>query len=442
MAASKRLRESALTESVTETQLPQLVRGQDEDDEKRRRRAKAAKPRKAKKAKKRTTRESVTFRAELREADVRRAGTKAYSCVLLREGPGNPGDRRYYSKQALRKAVADGMFEGLQAYANHPTASEERERPERDVRQLVGHFREARYVDGKPAEVRAKFVPIDGAGYEWVVSLIESALAAPKDRPLVGLSIDGHGHVDGETEIGGRRYEVVREIAHLGSVDLVTRAGAGGQFIGRLRESMAGATASAGDPPKLTAKALQKRVRRGLRRLESGLQAEDVETVTEALVVLQEAAGASVKRPANVKPGKAKPANTAKLTEATQREQTRRKDAEQQLKKERKRRRLAETRAAELDGATLAGRLLREANVPPRTAELWHEELAAQRNEQAMRALLERRQAERREQLSEVRESLGLDRVEGVPRRDPLGPSPAPASNLLDKLGIDPEEIR
>ena len=136
-----------------------------------------------------TTRESARpFVARLHEAEVRKAG-KAYEVTLLREGPGNPGDRNYYTREALRKAVSDGLFDGAQCYADHPTPSEERERPERSVRQLIGHFREARFIDSKPAEVRAAFTPIEGDGYGWVVSLIESALKSPASRPLVGLSI-------------------------------------------------------------------------------------------------------------------------------------------------------------------------------------------------------------------------------------------------------------
>lgn len=55
---------------------------------------------------------------------------------------------------------------------------------------------------------------------------------------------------DQET-IDGRTYEMVREFAHLGSADLVTRAGAGGQFHRRLQEAWRDAWADVGDPPEL-----------------------------------------------------------------------------------------------------------------------------------------------------------------------------------------------
>ena len=88
---------------------------------------------------------------------------------------------------------------------------------------------------------------------------------------------------------------MVREIASLGSVDLVTRAGAGGRFHRRLSESLAGAAAAAADPPTLTAGKLQKRVREALARLQSGLVAEDDDRVDAAFVALHEAATATVK---------------------------------------------------------------------------------------------------------------------------------------------------
>ena len=220
-----------LREAVATTDLPQLERGQDDDEE----REEDARP-KSKGKKRRKTSESVALRVHIREAALTKTGA-AYEATVIREGAGNPDDKNYYTKQALREAVQNGLFEGLQAYANHQTPSEEREQPERDVRKLVGHFREARFIDGNPAEVRAKFVPISGPGYEWVTSLIESALKAPAGRPLIGISIDGYGHAPDTQQIGGRTYNLVREIALLGSADLVTRTATGGMFHRRLQEA-------------------------------------------------------------------------------------------------------------------------------------------------------------------------------------------------------------
>lgn len=223
-AGRRRLRESALAESVATSSMPQLERGEDDEpttaredleraiadfdgdadealrlmDEAKRLEAEsllteeirsALKPKtepkpKVKPKSKRKSQEAM--RILVREAEVRRNGG-AYEATIVREGPGNPNDRRYCTKQALQHGVTHRLFEGLQAYANHPSASEERDRPERDVRQLVGHFREARYEErGGVGHVVAQFVHIGGEGYGWVRSLIEAALSSPTDKPLIG----------------------------------------------------------------------------------------------------------------------------------------------------------------------------------------------------------------------------------------------------------------
>lgn len=379
---------------------------------------------------KRSAREAVAFTVRVAEAITGKQG-KAYDATVIREGPGNPNDRNAYSKEALRQAVTKGLFEGLQAYANHPTVSEERERPERDVRQLVGHFREARFVDGNPAEVRAKFVPITGPGYEWVTSLIESALAAPKGRPLIGISIDGYGDAPDTQEIAGRKYNIVREITHLGSAAIVTRAGAGGQFHRRLSESLAGVR----ERPvamELTAKKLQKRVREALEQLGDALAREDDDLAERALAALHEASAATVQPVVKIK--RADPDATTDPEEL--------KRLREKLAKERHRRKRAQERASTADRAATANRILREVAVPTETKEAWLADLIDQADEASMRQLLDRRLNERAAYLDELREAYGLN--EGVvgagPRnRDSGG---AARSGLLERLGLDPDELQ
>ncbi len=410
--------------AVAETQAPALVRGQDEEENRRRRKRAKRRGGKAKTAKE--TRE-VHFRAYLREAEVSRAG-RAYECTLLREGPGNAQDRNWYTREALRKAVSDGLFEGAQCYADHPSASEERDRPERSVRQLVGQFREARFVDGQVAEVRAKFIPIDGEGYEWVRSLVESALGAPEDRPLVGLSIDGYGHDDGAKEHNGQRYALVREIAQLGSVDLVTRAGAGGQFIRRLTESLAGAAAVSAEA--LDARGMRKRVRKALKRLEEATDG-DTDKLSEVVVLLREVSQAKVAKPTKLREAAPPPSAPGDAE---------REKLESRARKADKRRQIAESEAASLKLANHARRLLTEAAVPPDLARVWFDELAEQPTKARQARVLERLQTERQSALVEVRESLGFDRVEGAGPRTPEPTAPAGPS-LLARLGIDRDDL-
>lgn len=63
-----------------------------------------------------------------------------------------------------------------------------------------------------------------------------------------------------------------------------------------------------------------------------------------------------------------------------------------------------------------------------------------QPDEEAMRQLLDRRLAERRQTLLELRESFGFDRVEGNAPRQPTGTTPV-GDSLATRLGIDADEL-
>ena len=400
-----------------------------------------------------STREAGRLVVYLREAAVTKTGN-AYEVTVVREGPGNPGDRNYYTKQALREAVNKGLFEGLQAYLNHPTPTEERERPERDVRYLAGHFREARFIDGKPAEVRAKFIP-GGMDKDRVVQLIESALESPQDRPLIGISIDGYGHAPDQQEINGRTYNMVREVTNLGSADIVTRAGAGGQFIRRLQEAWrnTGPAERRPDTSKevlMKPAKLQEKVKAAVAKLEeaSGLEEKDAERAEEllgeALTTLRECSTAELKAPKGKveireveKPVAATDADADQLAAKVTDLETRLQEAETDRDKERKRRKDAEAKLEEVDKAKLAAKVLREAEVSEKTARSWFDELVECDDEQAMRRFVEVKKAERDELLHELRESFG---VEGVPARMPAIPSAPSGGDLLDRLGLDRDE--
>jgi len=392
----------------------------------------------------------------LREAKVTKTGG-TYEATVVREGPGNPSDSNYYTKQALQAAVKGGLFEGLQAYANHPTASEERDRPERDVRQLVGHFREARFIDGNPAEVRAKFVPVNGPGYEWVRSLIESALGSVPGRPLIGISIDGYGHAPDQKNVNGRTYNMVREVTHLGSADIVTRAGAGGQFHRHLQEAWRD-TGTADRRPETSKEAhmkpaqLQEKVKAALGKLTeaAGLKDEDEKAGTlidEGMTVLRECADVTLEVPApEVKiqekivekivaagDGKADELAAELATTQTKLQETvRERDEHKTARTE------AENKLAANDAAKLASKVLREAKVPEKSAIAWFDDVVAVGDEGSMKSLVQRRMDERESIFAEFRESYG---VEGAGPRLPEAPAPAATGGLLGAMGIDRDEL-
>lgn len=398
-------------------------------------------------------RESTALLFRVREATLTKSGN-AYEVTIVCEGPGNSQDRNYYTKQALREAVNKGMFEGLQGYLNHPTPTEERERPERDVRYLAGHFREARFVDGNPAEVRAKFIP-GGMDAKGVTSLIESALESVPGKPLIGISIDGEGHAPDQQEINGRTYNMVREVTHLGSADIVTRAGAGGQFHRRLQEAWRNTDRSNGggsDTPGGAMKpaTLQGNIKAAVAKLEeaAGLEEKDGEKadklVEEALVGLRESATAEIEPVVQIqekiveKPVAASDDEKDQIATKLRESEIARETAQAEAKTERKARKAAESKLQENEQVKLAAKVLREAKVPEKSARSWFDEVVEQESEQAMVALVERKLAEREELLSELRESYG---VEGAPARTPSLSAVPSSGGLLDRMGIDRDEL-
>ena len=138
---------------------------------------------------------------------------------LIKSGWSKNG--RYYPDETLRTAAP--MWNGLKAYADHPSRSEAKDRPERSVRDIVGVYENVRH-DGDTT--RADFRVI-GAAREWLWPLIEESVATKRD--LIGLSINALGQTSkGEAE--GRKGFVVEAITHANSVDVVTEPAAGGGF--------------------------------------------------------------------------------------------------------------------------------------------------------------------------------------------------------------------
>lgn len=400
------------------------------------------------------TREATRLQVVIREADIKRNGA-AFDATIIREGPGNPEDKNAYTREALRKAVSDGLFEGLKCYSNHQTPTEERERPERDIRQLVGHFREARYLeDGGVGRVRAKFIPISGPGYEWITSLIESALGSVPGRPLIGISIDGYGHTPDTKDINGRTYHMVREIAVLGSADIVTATATGGEFHRRCREAWRSTTPA--ERPVETSKEatmkiakLQEQIKAAAAKLDeaAGLKDDDEKgqtLVDEALTSLRECAVAEIEPEVRIQEKiveKTLPASTeekdqlaVKLREA----EVKLAEAEVERKAEKQRRKDAEGNLATIERGRLAAKVIRESGVPEKTGRDWFDEVADLEDEPAMKQLVERKKAARDELLAELRESYG---IEGAGPRQPTLTGGTPSGGLLDRMGIDKDEL-
>lgn len=126
------------------------------------------------------------------------------------------GSSAYYPAEVLERDGAKAFPAGTPVYADHPSASEKRDRPERSVKDMIG-------VLESGAEFRLdglhSTISIFPQHREWVKSL----------APHAGLSIRANGLVENE-KVNGRMTRVLKSLTEGLSVDLVTKAGAGGKF--------------------------------------------------------------------------------------------------------------------------------------------------------------------------------------------------------------------
>jgi|GEM_PF-1587444 len=131
------------------------------------------------------------------------------------------GSSGYYSKETLQNA-ADKYKEGLKMYIDHPTESEDQERPERSTRDIAAVLAsDARYEeDGK-----------EGGGLYADAKVFSDYQNFINERgPYIGLSHRASGKAyTGEAE--GKEGPIISEIDQAHSVDFVTMPGAGGQIV-------------------------------------------------------------------------------------------------------------------------------------------------------------------------------------------------------------------
>lgn len=137
--------------------------------------------------------------------------------------PGLNTDKdRFYTEQAVQDACK--VFEGVKMYANHPTRSEGKERPERDVRDWVANLRNCRVAPSGAAVG-------DAVIHEsWFKAKAQGLLEAGELEGL-GTSIIGvgSGAKNGYEVEKGRKAHIIENILKGRSCDFVTEPGAGGR---------------------------------------------------------------------------------------------------------------------------------------------------------------------------------------------------------------------
>ena len=172
------------------------------------------------------------------------------------------GSSGYYSREVLQQAVNARVYAaGLQMYWNHPSKTDEKDRPERDLRDLAGVLTEdARWDEHGPkgpgVYARAKVF----AAYRDAVAEM---------GPYIGLS----HYVWGESKPGeaeGKKGDIITRIVAARSVDFVTVPGRGGAIAEAFRaarppeptdEQKAAGVSSMGETtstPKLTLESIRK----------------------------------------------------------------------------------------------------------------------------------------------------------------------------------------
>lgn len=198
----------------------------------------------------------ITTRLVEKDAKDDGIGPTKFKAILIQEGLGNLKDGFYYTKEALQSAVP--IFEGKKIYADHPSSQEEQTRPERSVRDVLGHFENVKLEeteDGR-AILTGEVKVLEGMQYAWARELMSNALAYSKkypDKDFIGLSINASGEAEEikmdeflkENEVpesamvkinqakseGLDTIRLVSKINDAVSCDLVTEAGAGGKVL-------------------------------------------------------------------------------------------------------------------------------------------------------------------------------------------------------------------
>ena len=202
----------------------------------------------------RQSNQKIHFTAKFQESSAsdNGIGYTRFKVTLIQEGLGNFGDAYYYSAESLKNAV--NIFEGKKIYADHPSSSEEAVRPERSVRDVLGHFENIEFVeDSGRGMIQGEVVIMPDKPYEWARGLMRQAVEFQKkfpDKEFVGLSINASGDanvraIDEVISIapegaklklneakqkGIENVRFVTAITDAVSCDLVTEAGAGGKI--------------------------------------------------------------------------------------------------------------------------------------------------------------------------------------------------------------------
>jgi len=153
--------------------------------------------------------------------------------TIIKSGLGNRRDRNYYPAETLEKAVTEGKFTNLKAYADHQDTISEEVQPERTIRDMVGVYRGERWhKESGGGRVIADLHLFRSS--KWLSDTIDDLIDLGQ-ASNIGLSINGRGQtVEKQMQLEEATAPVnvnwVEAFTTLRSADVVTEAGAGGGF--------------------------------------------------------------------------------------------------------------------------------------------------------------------------------------------------------------------
>lgn len=147
-----------------------------------------------------------------------------YPIKLIAPGAGSSA---FYPKEVLQRDGPKVFKAGTHVYLNHPTAAEEASRPEGDVKNLAGVLtQDAVYHESHP----------QGPGlYGRMKVFADHAQTVEEKAAHVGMSIRASGKAESGQKKNG--LPVLTELTSAESVDVVTRAGAGGMILSEAARS-------------------------------------------------------------------------------------------------------------------------------------------------------------------------------------------------------------
>jgi hypothetical protein len=153
----------------------------------------------------------------LREAAIRRDGTAQVK--IIKPGWGSSG---FYPQEVLERDGPKVFTKGTKMFWDHPTVTEEAERPERSIRDLAAELEsDARWLDAGPEGPGLYADAKVFSGYQEAVNELAGHIG-------VSIRAMGAGH-RGDAE--GKTGTIIEKLIAAQSIDFVTAPGAGGEIV-------------------------------------------------------------------------------------------------------------------------------------------------------------------------------------------------------------------